>query len=108
TAALVAGVWVAATLVCGYGALTHMYPGRFLGNDAIAGRRLAQPIGYWNSLGLLAAVGLLVAVGLVSTTRSRLLAAAAAASLVPLSLALYFTFSRGASIGLAAGVVVVL
>src|SRR4051794_22180626 len=69
TTALVVGVWAGATLVCGYGVLTHMYPGRFLGNDTIAGRRLAQPVGYWNSLGLLAAVGLLVAAGLVSTTR---------------------------------------
>src|SRR4051812_16866979 len=69
--ALIAGVWAGATIVCGYGVLTRMYPNRFLTNDAIAGRRLAQPVGYWNSLGLLAAVGILVAIGLVSTTRSR-------------------------------------
>ncbi|NUR78727.1 MAG: O-antigen ligase family protein, partial [Thermoleophilia bacterium] len=106
--ALVAGVWAGTTLVCGYGVLTRLYPDRFLGSDAIAGRRLAQPVGYWNSLGLLAAVGILVALGLVATTRSRALAGAAAASLVPLSLALYFTYSRGATIALAAGVVVVL
>jgi len=106
--ALVGGVWAGATLICSYGVLTRMYPDRFLGNAEIAGSRLAQPVGYWNSLGLLAAVGLLVAAGLVSVTRSRLIGAAAAASLVPLALALYFTFSRGASIALAAGAVAVL
>jgi len=106
--ALVAGVWAGATLVCGYGVLTRMYPGRFAADAEIAGRRLAQPVGYWNSLGLLAAVGLIVAVGLVAGTRSRALAAAAAASLVPLGLALYFTFSRGGTIALAVAAVVAL
>ena len=106
--ALTAGVWAGTTLVCGYGVLTRIYPDRFLAESAIAGRRLAQPVGYWNSLGLLAAVGLLLAVGLVAATRSRALGAAAAASLVPLALALYFTYSRGASIVLAAGTAVVL
>jgi O-antigen ligase len=106
--ALVAGVWAGATLVCGYGVLTRLYPDRFLTSDAVSGRRLSEPVGYWNSLGLLAAVGILVAVGLVSSTRSRALAGAAAASLVPLSLALYFTYSRGSLLALAAGAVLVL
>jgi len=106
--ALVAGVWAAATLVCGYGVLTRMYPGRFAADAEIAGRRLAQPVGYWNSLGLLAAVGAIVAVGLVAGTRSRTLGAAAAASLVPLGLALYFTFSRGGTVALAVAAVVAL
>ena len=106
--ALVTGVWGGATLVCGYGVLTRLYPDRFLTSDAVAGRRLAEPVGYWNSLGLLAAVGILLAVGLAAGTRSRALAAAAAASLVPLSLALYFTYSRGSLLALAAGGVVVL
>ena len=106
--ALVTGVWAGATLVCGYGTLTRLYPDRFVTNDAVAGRRLAEPVGYWNSLGLLAAVGLLLAVGLVAATRSRALVAAAAASLVPLSLALYFTYSRGSLLALAAGAAVVL
>jgi len=106
--ALVAGVWAGVTLVCGYGVLTRLYPGRFAADAEIAGRRLAQPVGYWNSLGLLAAVGAVVAVGLLAGTRSRALGAAAAASLVPLGLALYFTFSRGGTIALAVGAVVAL
>jgi len=106
--ALVTGVWAGATLVCGYGVLTRLYPDRFTTNDVVAGRRLAEPVGYWNSLGLLAAVGIVLAVGLLAGTRSRTLAAAAAASLVPLSLALYFTYSRGSLLALAAGAAVVL
>ena len=34
--ALVAGVSAGATLVCGYGVLTHMYPGRFAADAEIA------------------------------------------------------------------------
>ena len=104
--ALVVGVWAGTTLVCGYASLTRMYPSRFASDAAIAGKRLAQPVGYWNSLGLLAAVGILAGVGLVAATRSRALGGVAAASLVPLSIALYFTFSRGAAIVLAAGALV--
>jgi O-Antigen ligase len=106
--ALVVGVWAGTTLVCGYAALTRMYPNRFAADAAIAGRRLAQPVGYWNSLGLLAAVGIIVAVGLVAATRSRALAAVAAAGVVPLAVVLYLTFSRGAAIVLAAGALVAL
>jgi len=106
--ALVTGVWAGATLVRGYGVLTRLYPDRFPTGDAVAGRRLAEPVGYWNSLGLLASIGILVAVGLAASTRSRMVGGAAAASMVPLALALYFTYSRGSLLALAGGAVVVL
>ncbi|MHB8650742.1 MAG: hypothetical protein ACYDBR_11300, partial [Gaiellaceae bacterium] len=105
--ALLTGVWAAATLVCGYSLLTRLYPDRLPTSTAVSGNRLAVPIGYWNSLGLLAAVGILVAVGLLGR-RSRALTACAAASLVVLSLTLYFTFSRGGFLVLAAGLLTAL
>jgi O-antigen ligase len=104
--ALLGGAWAAAVLVCGYAVLTRLYPDRLPANVGLAGNRLAAPVGYWNSLGLLAATGILLGVGFAGTTRSRVLRALAGASLVPLSLALYFTFSRGAWLVLAVGVVV--
>ena len=91
---LVAGTWAGTTLASGYGLLTRLYPNSFPPPNAIAGNRLAPPIGYWNGLGLFAAIGLLLALGLVASRR-RVLAPLAAASAVPLSLTLYFTFSRG-------------
>jgi hypothetical protein len=104
--ALLGGVWTATTLVCVYATGTRLYPDRFPDPVALAGNRLAAPVGYWNSLGLLAVVGLLLALGFAATARSRVARAAAGVSLVPLSLALYFTYSRGAWIVLALGLVV--
>lgn len=104
--ALLGGVWAASTLVCGYALATRLYPDRFDTNIGFAGNRLAAPVGYWNGLGLLAAVGLLLAVGFAVSARSRALRAVAGATLVPLSLSLYFTFSRGAWLVLVLGLVV--
>lgn len=106
--ALLGGVWLAATLVCCYATATRLYPDRFPPPVELAGNRLAAPVGYWNSLGLLATLGLLLALGLAATARARVARAAAAASVVPLVLALYFTFSRGAWLVLGLGLLVAL
>jgi hypothetical protein len=106
--AMVRGAWGAASLLCGYGLLTRVLPERLGVNDALSGYRLSQPIGYWNALGLLAAMGLLLGLGLAARSRSLALRAASSASLVPLALTLYFTFSRGAWIALAGGTIVLL
>jgi hypothetical protein len=105
---LVGGVWAAATLVCSYALATRLYPNRFPEPLQLAGNRLEAPIGYWNGLGLLAAIALVGALGIVVWSRSRLLAALAGCSVVPVALTLYFTFSRGAYLALAVGVVVLL
>ena len=93
--ALVAGIVAAATLVAVYALTTER---------ADTGQ-LAEPIGYWNALGLLLVVGLLLGVGLVLHGDGwlRLLAGAA---LVPLSVALYLTFSRGSLLALLVGLLV--
>jgi hypothetical protein len=103
---VLAGTWAAIVLLCGWGLLTRLLPERLGVNDAISGYRLSSPIGYWNSLGLLAAMGILLALGLAVRQGSLVQRALAAASLTPLASTLYFTFSRGAWIALAAGFVV--
>jgi hypothetical protein len=103
--ALLAGVWLAIALVGMYALLTRLLPERLGYIDPVAGYRLAQPIGYWNGLGLFAAIGLILAFGFAARGRNVALRACAAASMVPLACTLYFTFSRGAWIALGAGVV---
>ena len=101
--AVVFGTWLAITAVCTYSLLTRVFPEQFGVIDAIAGSRLASPIGYWNGLALLAALGCLLALGLAARS-STALRLAASASTVVLVLTLYFTFSRGGWIALFAGV----
>jgi O-antigen ligase len=67
--------------------------------SADAARRLAAPVGYSNGLGLLAAIGILLALGLAARLRRPL----AAAPVLVLAPTLYFTYSRGAWLALAAG-----
>jgi len=64
-----------------------------------ATRRLAAPLGYSNALGLFAATGIVLALGLAVRLRRPL----AAAPVLVLAPTLYFTYSRGAWLALAAG-----
>lgn len=101
------GVWLAIALVCLYSLGTRLLPDRLgLSNDSFAAGRLYAPIGYWNGLGIFATMGLLVGLGLASRGRSGVLRTAAAASLPVMAATLYFTFSRGAMLALAVGLVV--
>ena len=65
--------------------------------------RLSGPIGYWNGLGLYAAMGVLLALGLVARSQSRIVQALAGAAPVLLVPTMLFTFSRGAWLALAVG-----
>ncbi len=103
--ALLGGLLAGITAVAGYGLATRLFPDRLGGVDAIAGYRLAEPLGYWNALGIFSAFGVLLALGLACRAGSRLGRASAAAATVPLALALYFTFSRGGWIALGIGLV---
>jgi tetratricopeptide (TPR) repeat protein len=107
--ALLVGAWAAITLVTAYGLATRLFPDRLGSYDALSGYRLSEPLGYWNALGILAAMGTLLALGLAARG-GPLLRALAAGSGVILLLALYFTYSRGAWIafffGLTAAVAV--
>ncbi len=105
---IVFGVWSAITIVAAYSLATHLLPLRFgIYNDPIQPGRLYQPLGYWNGLGIFACMGALLAVG-IADHRGRLAGRAlAAASVPPLVLTMYFTFSRGAWVAAAAAIVVV-
>jgi hypothetical protein len=103
--ALLTGVWAAIAIVCGYALLTRLFPERLGVYDPIAGYRLAEPLGYWNALGIFAALGSLLALGFAAHAHNYTLRALAAASLLLTLPALYFTFSRGAWIALAAGLI---
>jgi hypothetical protein len=102
---VVVGAWASAAAVGTYALATRLLP------DLVGGTstdRLARPIGYWNGLGLLAAVGIALAVGIVAETDARGIRVAAAASVPVLICTVYFTFSRGAWFALAVAVAVAL
>lgn len=103
-AALV-GVLAAVSLLALYGLSTRLFPDVF-GYDRTGPYQLSRPIGYWNALGLLATMGVVLSVGCAAHARSRAARAAAAAALPALVVSLYFTFSRGAWVGLVTALVV--
>jgi O-Antigen ligase/Tetratricopeptide repeat len=105
-AALLGGIVAGAVLVSLYALGTRLFPGHLGGAyDPSSGYQLAEPIGYWNALGLLAAIAILLAIGFAAHGRlvTRSLAGAATVVLLP---TLYFSFSRGALVALAGGAVV--
>ena len=66
--------------------------------------RLQQPFGYWNALALFIAFGVPVALALaVDDTRGDWARTAGAVSVVPMLLAIAFTYSRGGMLALACG-----
>ncbi len=68
--------------------------------------RLEQPLTYWNAMGILAATGMLLATRLAGdATRDARLRAAGAGAVVPFGLAVYLTFSRGALLAVALGLI---
>lgn len=102
------GLWAAICVVSVVALSGRLFPEQFGEYDPIAGYRLSEPIGYWNALGVLTALGSVLAVYLAARAGSLVVRLVAAASTVPLALTLYFTFSRGAWLSLAAGLVVAL
>src|SRR4051794_3072766 len=54
-AALLGGTVVASTIICAYALLTKVFPGALNPNEVYA--RLREPFGYWNAVGLFAAMG---------------------------------------------------
>ena len=107
-AALLTGAWAAIVLVCGWALLTRLVPDRYGVIYFGSGNRLSVPVGYWNSLGLFAAMGALLALALACESSSRVVRALAAGSLPLLVTTLYFTYSRGAWLSLGIGLVVAL
>lgn len=105
-AGVLAGLAVGTTVVSAYALATRLFPDHFdQPKDVFAGYRLAEPIGYWNSLGLLATLGILVSLGFVAHARRTLAGVLAAAAVPVLVCTLYLTFSRGAWAALVVGLI---
>jgi hypothetical protein len=100
---LLAAVCIAIVLVSWYALATRLFPDRIGTFDALAGYRLWRPVGYWNALGLFAAMGMLLALAFAARAQHLVSRLAASGSLVVLAATLYFTYSRGAWIALAVG-----
>ena len=67
------GLALGGAAVSVYSLATRLFPDRFGAFDAHAGYRLFVPIGYWNALGIFAAVAALLAFGVAVAGRGRLL-----------------------------------
>jgi hypothetical protein len=93
-----------------YGLGTRLLPEIFEAElIAPAGSRLAHPITYWNSLGMLTGCGTLLAITCAAGDRAapRLARAAACSLGVLCTFALYLTLSRGSFVAIVAGLVVI-
>jgi tetratricopeptide (TPR) repeat protein len=88
-----------------YGLATRLFPDRLGVFDPIAGYRLTEPVGYWNGMGILAAMAALLALGFAARAHSTAARAASAALAVLLLATVYFTFGRGPWIAVAVGLV---
>jgi cytochrome c-type biogenesis protein CcmH/NrfG len=86
-----------------YGLATRLFPDRLGVFDPIAGYRLTEPVGYWNGMGILAAMAALLALGVAARARSLAARGIAAALVVLLLATVYFTFGRGPWIALGLG-----
>ena len=92
TRGVLGGLLAAISLIAGFSLLTRLTPDRVGVYDPAAVYRLAQPIGYWNGLGVLAAIGALLALGFAARARTIAARAMCAGVLVVLLPTLYFTF----------------
>jgi len=93
---LLGAVLVATSIDCAYALATRLFPVRIGNYDPLAVYRLNTPVGYWNGLGVFAALGAVLALGYAARGTRPVTRALAAASLLVLVPTLYFTFSRGA------------
>jgi O-antigen ligase len=102
--ALLAGLALAAVVVCGYALLTKVFPGTLAPSSTYA--RLEEPYGYWNAIGLTAAMGAICCMWLgARRTGHALLSALAYPAMGLLLLTLTLAYSRGALVALAVGLV---
>jgi hypothetical protein len=106
--AVVSGVGLAAVVTANYATLTRLLPKRFPSADFFGGYRLSNPIGYWNGLGIIAAAGIILALSVAVFAPTLPRRCVAAFALPGTALCLYFTYSRGAWLGLFVGAAIVL
>jgi cytochrome c-type biogenesis protein CcmH/NrfG len=100
--AVLGGLTLAAVVVCGYALLTKVFPGSLATTDIYA--RLQEPYGYWNAIGLTAAMGTVGCLWLGARRSGHaLLRALSYPAMGVLLLTLVLAYSRGALVALAVG-----
>ncbi len=98
-AGVLGGVTLAAVVVCAYALLTKVFPGSLAPSNTYA--RLEEPFGYWNAVGLMAAMGAVGCMWLgARRTGHALLSALAYPAMGLLLLVLALAYSRGALVAL--------
>lgn len=102
------GLLLGVTLVSAYALVSRLRPS-WLGTwEPGVEYRLSGPIGYWNGLGLFAAMGVLLALGLVARSPSLAVRCLAAVCPTLLVATVLLTFSRGAWLALGIGLLMML
>jgi tetratricopeptide (TPR) repeat protein len=102
--AILGGLTLAAVIVCGYALLTKVFPAGLDPSNTFA--RLNEPYGYWNAVGLSAAIGAICCLWLgARRTGHALLRALAYPAMSMVLLTLMLAYSRGAMVALAVGLV---
>ena len=105
----VRGLALAIGAICVAALATRLYPDVHAVDTGLSATRLSYPLGYWNSLGLLAGVGLVLMLHLSSDVHEPRFVRALAAGGVPVAaVTIYLTFSRGGTGATVGGVVVYL
>jgi hypothetical protein len=100
---LLGGVLLAAVVVCGYALATKVFPDRLDPTDQYA--RLRAPYNYWNAIGLTAAMGIVSCLWLGARRSGHaLLGALAYPAMGLLVVTLLLSYSRGALVAVAIGV----
>ncbi len=102
--AVLGGLTLAAVAVCAYALLTKVFPASLAASNHYA--RLEEPYGYWNAIGLTAAMGVIGCMWLGARRGGHaLLSALAYPAMGVLLLTLVLAYSRGALAALAVGLV---
>ncbi len=102
--AIIGGLTLAATIVCSYALATKVFPGRLA--PAVTYARLEEPYGYWNAIGLTAAMGVIGCLWLGARRCGHaLLSALAYPAMGIMGVTVMLAYSRGALAALAVGVV---
>ena len=102
--AIIGGLALASVIICAYALLTKIFPASLDASNTYA--RLAEPYGYWNAVGLTAAMGAICCMWLGARRAGHaLLSALAYPALGLLLLTLVLAYSRGALVALMLGLV---
>lgn len=100
--AVLAGIGIGATIVCAYALLTKVFPEALASGERAA--RLRAPFGYWNSVGLMAAMGVPPMLWLASRRSGHAAVNALAfPALGALLVCLMLAYSRGSLLALGIG-----